>query len=73
MYRCEQERVCQTLENITTSTERHRCRLDKNGRDREVAFSYQPLAVRYSPLSPRTVRQAHGPEQRRRALESSHP
>jgi hypothetical protein len=34
MYRCEQEKLCQTLENKTTSSECHRCRLEKNGRDR---------------------------------------
>jgi len=37
--RCYQEKVCQTLENKTTSTEYHRCRLEKNGRDpRAVPF-----------------------------------
>jgi TPP-dependent indolepyruvate ferredoxin oxidoreductase alpha subunit len=30
MYRCEQEKVCQTLENKITCTECHRCRLEKN-------------------------------------------
>jgi hypothetical protein len=37
MYRCEQERVCQTLENKTTYSERHRCRLEKSGRDRRAS------------------------------------
>jgi hypothetical protein len=36
MYRCEQERVYQTLEDKSTSTERHRCLLEKNGGDRRA-------------------------------------
>jgi hypothetical protein len=77
MYRCEQEKVCQTLENKTTSTERHRCHLEKNGRDRRAQGFQESRQLRFLArrsllakaaalcamhLNPRTARQAHGPE-----------
>jgi len=47
MYRCEQEKVCQTLENKTTSTERHRCHLEKNGRDRRAQGFQESRQLRF--------------------------
>jgi len=48
MYRSEQEKVCQTLENKTTSTERHRCCLEKNARD--LRAGPEPYALRPAPV-----------------------
>jgi hypothetical protein len=48
MYRCEQEMVCQTLENKTTSTERHRSRLEKNDCDRGLSLRLTPYALRHA-------------------------